>query len=118
MLSAFTDSGQLGTNNLVDPRILASTLGLTLVDLAKVIGVSRNTLAEPNSPKVQKALAPLLKILSVATEMSGATAQAVHWFKYVPLPSLGFKTAMDLVTEGKPDWVMAHFEDMRNSVYS
>jgi transcriptional regulator with XRE-family HTH domain len=118
MLSALTSSEHLGSNPVVDPRQVAQTLGLTLQDLAKVIGVSRNTLTESNSPKVQKAMAPTLKILATATEMSGAVAQAVHWFKFVPLPSLGFKTAMELVSEGKQDWVMAHFEDMRNSVYS
>jgi uncharacterized protein (DUF2384 family) len=102
----------------VDPRQVAETLRLPLKDLAKLIGISRGRLADPSSAKVQKAMAPVLKILSVATDMSGATTQAVHWFKFVPLPSLGFKTAMELVTEGKSDWVMGHFENLRNGVYS
>jgi uncharacterized protein (DUF2384 family) len=118
MLSTLTDSGKLGTKTLIDPRTLAQTLALSLIDFARLIGVSRNSLADAGSPKVQKAMAPLIKILSVATDMSGATTQAVHWFKFVPLPSLGFKTAMELVAEGKSDWVMGHFENLRNGVYS
>jgi hypothetical protein len=118
MLSVLTDSGELGDQTLINPRTVAETLGMPLGELASVIGVSRNSLSDAGSPKVQASLRPLLKILAVATDMSGATVKAVHWFKYVPLPSLGFKTAMELVADGKADSVMGHFENVRNGVYS
>jgi hypothetical protein len=118
MLSVLTDSGTLGDQTMINPRTVAQTLGLQLSELADVIGVSRNSLTDADSPKVQIALRPLLKILAAASEMSGSIVKAVHWFKYVPLPSLGFKTPMELVSDGKTDWLIGHFENIRNGVYS
>ncbi len=103
----------------LDPEAIAKMLSISMAELARTIGVARNTLAaKPLAPKAELALRPLVKILSIATEMAGSPQRAAIWFKYVPLPSLGTKTAMEHVAGGHPDWVLGHIENVLNGVYA
>ncbi len=103
---------------IADPRRLAELFSLTLSDLARVLGISRSTLNDPHSPAYEAAIKPLLKILTIAIDMTGDERRALLWMKYDAIPGLGYKTPLDLIEEGKSDWVVGHMENVRNGVYA
>ena len=69
-----------------------------ICNLAKLVRVSRNTLAaststSTSSRKINSALSPLVRILAIATEMAGDEQPAAVWFKHQPIPGWAGKTA-------------------------
>lgn len=100
-------------------RRVADTLGVTQSELAKLAGLSRNTLAaKSGTRKVDLALSPIVRILAMAAEMAGSDSRAAIWFKHQPIPGWAGKTAYDLVGEGKADKVLAYLEAVRSGVYA
>ncbi|CDZ39775.1 Putative transcriptional regulator with C-terminal CBS domain-containing protein [Neorhizobium galegae bv. officinalis] len=104
---------------LLSARRVSDLLGLTHAELAKLIGVARNTLtAKSGARKVDMALSPVVRILAMASEMAGDENRAAIWFKHQPIPGWAGKTAYDLVGEGKADKVLAYLEAVRSGVYA
>jgi hypothetical protein len=100
-------------------RRVAEVLGVTLSELAALIGVARNTLAaKAGARKADAALSPVVRILAMAGEMAGGSERAAIWFKHQPIPGWAGKTAYDLVGEGKADKVLAYLEAVRSGVYA
>ncbi|MBN9241391.1 MAG: DUF2384 domain-containing protein [Mesorhizobium sp.] len=100
-------------------RRVAEHLGVTLTELAGLIGVARNTLtARTGARKVDAALSPVVRILAMASEMAGTEQRAAIWFKHQPIPGWAGKTAYDLVREDKADKVLAYLEAVRAGVYA
>ena len=98
---------------------VSKQLGVTLSELARLIGVARNTLtAKSGARKVDHALSHVVRILAMASEMAGDENRATIWFKHQPIPGWGGKTAYDLVSEGKSDKVLAYLEAVRSGVYA
>lgn len=103
----------------INPRALADKLKISMVELAELVGVSRNTLtAEPLGKKGHDALQSLVRLLSHAAEFAGSEDRAVVWFKYTPIVSMGTKTAMEHVRDGNISWVHGHLENVYNGVYA
>jgi hypothetical protein len=108
-----------GGTPFLSARRVAELLGVTLTELAGLIGVARNTLAaRSGARKVDVALSPVVRILSMASEMAGDERRAAIWFKHQPIPGWAGKTAYDLVGEGKADKVLAYLEAVRSGVYA
>ena len=106
-------------SSFLSARLVADRLGVTLAELAKLIGVARNTLtAKSSARKVDAALSNVVRILAMAGEMAGDDSRAVIWFKHQPIPGWAGKTAYDLVGEGKADKVLAYLEAVRSGVYA
>lgn len=104
---------------VINPAALAEKLSISMTGLAALLHVNRNRLSDKTSLiKVQAAMAPLMRILTLAEQATGSERRAILWFKFNPILSLGLKTPMELVEDGKPDWVMAHIEDVMNGVYA
>jgi hypothetical protein len=113
-----TRYGESGSRYL-SPQRLSEQLGVTQAELARLAGVARNTLtAKSATRKVDAALSPIVRILTVAAEMAGDESRAVIWFKHQPIPGWAGKTAYDLVGEGKADQVLAYLEAVRAGVYA
>ncbi|SDA98258.1 antitoxin Xre/MbcA/ParS toxin-binding domain-containing protein [Sinorhizobium sp. NFACC03] len=106
-------------SSFLSARLVSDRLGVTLAELAKLIGVARNTLtAKSSARKVDAALSNVVRILAMAGEMAGDDSRAVIWFKHQPIPGWAGKTAYDLVGEGKADKVLAYLEAVRSGVYA
>ncbi|OCP15856.1 MULTISPECIES: DUF2384 domain-containing protein [unclassified Ensifer] len=106
-------------SSFLSARLVADRLGVTLAELAKLIGVARNTLtAKSSARKVDAALSKVVRILAMAAEMAGDESRAVIWFKHQPIPGWAGKTAYDLAGEGKADKVLAYLEAVRSGVYA
>lgn len=115
------DASRFGEANspFLSPRPVADLLGVTLTELAGLIGVARNTItAKAGARKVDAALSPIVRILAMAGEMAGGEERAAIWFKHQPIPGWAGKTAYDLVREGKSDKVLAYLEAVRSGVYA
>jgi hypothetical protein len=108
-----------GRAPFLSARRVAELLGITLTELAGLIGVARNTLtAKSGARKVDAALSPVVRILAVADEMACGEERAALWFKHQPIPGWAGKTAYDLVREGKAGKVLAYLEAVRSGVYA
>ena len=106
-------------SQFLSARRVSELLGVTQADLARLVGVARNTLtARSGARKVDQALSPVVRILAMATEMAGDESRAAIWFKHQPIPGWAGKTAYDLVGEGKADKVLAYLEAVRSGVYA
>lgn len=113
--SNFTD----GRSPYLSARRIAELLGVSLSELAGLIGVARNTLtAATGARKVDAALSPVVRILAMAGVMAGSEDRAAIWFKHQPIPGWAGKTAFDLVREGKSAKVLAYLEAVRSGVYA
>lgn len=98
---------------------LSEKLRLTPSELAKLVGIARNTLgAKSATRKVDASLRPIARILATATEMAGDESRAAIWFKHQPIAAWAGKTACDLVSEGKTDDVLAYLEAVRAGVHA
>lgn len=112
-------ASRFGDGPYLSARRVAELLGVTLSELSGLVGVARNTLAAgAGARKVDAALSPLVRILSMAGEMAGGDERAALWFKHQPIPGWGGKTAYDLVREGKAEKVLAYLEAVRSGVYA
>lgn len=118
-----------GDSPFLSPRRVADLLGVTMTELAGLIGVARNTLAAKGggaragaatagARKVDAALSPVVRVLAMASEMAGGEERAAIWFKHQPIPGWAGKTAYDLVREGKAGKVLAYLEAVRSGVYA
>jgi uncharacterized protein (DUF2384 family) len=108
-----------GQTPFLSARRVSDLLGVTLTELAGLIGVARNTLtARSGARKVDAALSPVVRILAMASEMAGDEKRAAIWFKHQPIPGWAGKTAYDLVREGETEKVLAYLEAVRSGVYA
>lgn len=108
-----------GGSPFLSPRRLAERLGVTQSELARLVGIARNTLtAKSATRKVDAALSPIVRILTIATEMAGDEGRAVIWFKHQPLPGWAGKTAYDLVGESNAKGVLDYLEAVRSGAYA
>ncbi|MCV0396226.1 MAG: DUF2384 domain-containing protein [Rhizobiaceae bacterium] len=108
-----------GNAPFLSVRRLSERLGVTQAELARLIGVSRNTLgAKSAARKLDQAMSPVVRILAMAAEMAGGDDRAAVWFKHQPIPGWAGKTAFDLVGEDKADKVLAYLESVRAGVYA
>ncbi len=118
-LDAFATQYGNADTPFLSARRVSEKLGVTMSELAALIGVARNTLAAAKGArKVDAALSPLVRILAMASEMAGGEARAAVWFKHQPIPGWSGKTAYDLVREGKGDKVLAYLESVRAGIYA
>jgi uncharacterized protein (DUF2384 family) len=116
MLSALLTD--IRERDFVSPQRMSQRLRLPLAGLAKLAHVTRNSLAQrPESPAVQNSLAPMVRILTAAEQLTGDADRAIVWFRHQPIAGFDGKTALDLVEAGHADAVLAHLEDLRDGAY-
>ena len=97
-----------------DPELsrLAEQLDMPPSELATLAGI---TLGGPGG---DQALATIISILAMVTEMAGDEKRAAIWFKQQPIPACGDKTAHDLVGEGNANAVLTYLEANKLGAYA
>ena len=91
-LSLGLTATRFGDDNspFLSARRVAEQLGVTLSELARLIGVARNTLtAASGARKVDQALSPVVRILAMASEMAGDEKPRGHLVQASADPWLG-----------------------------
>src|SRR5580700_7521234 len=89
---------------IVSARRFGDALHIDLQTLAQQAHVHRNTLSrQPASESVQRFLREALRVIRAATDISGDVNQALFWYRNEPLPVFDYKTAEQLVSDGRTD---------------
>ncbi len=97
----------------LSPVRVGEFFGFRVQDLAERARVHRNTpTARPHTPQLQKYLQDMLRVLTVATEMTGDPERAAFLLRNEPLKAFGYKTADTLIQEGRADAVIAYMESL------
>src|SRR5476651_131672 len=89
-------------------RAFGQALKIDLQTLAQQAHVHRNTISRaPSSEGVQRFLREAVRVLRAASDVSGDVERAMFWYRNEPLPVFGYKTAEQLVSDGRADDVIA-----------
>ncbi len=97
----------------LSPAKVGEFFGLRVQELAERARVHRNTpTARPHTPQLQKYLQEMLRVLAVATEITGDSGRAAFLLRNEPLRAFDYKTADTLVQEGRSDAVIAYLESL------
>jgi len=95
----------------LSPSRIGEFLGFRIQELAERARVHRNTpTARPQSPQLQKYAQDLIRVLAAATEMTGEPERAAFLLRNEPLRAFDYKTAIQVIEEGKADAVIAYLE--------
>ncbi len=97
----------------LSPSKVGDFFGFRVQELAERAHVHRNTpTARPQTPQLQKYLQDMVRVLAVATEMTGDLDRAVFLLRNEPLRVFGYKTADTLIQDGRADAVIAYLESL------
>lgn len=97
----------------LSPSKVGDFFGFRVQELAERAHVHRNTpTARLQAPQLQKYLQDLVRVLAVATEMTGDPERAAFLLRNEPLRSFGYKTADALIQEGRVEAVIAYLESL------
>lgn len=116
MLARFLDDVTDG--NMISPRRMAERLRLPITELSRLAHVNRNALAtQAGSPKVQRNLGEIARVIAHAASLSGDEDKAIIWFRHQPIPGFG-KTAAELVEAGHADAVVWYLQSLEEGVFA
>jgi uncharacterized protein (DUF2384 family) len=92
---------------IVSARRFGDALHIDLQTLAQQAHVHRNTISrQPASESVQRFLRDALRVIRAATDISGDVTKALFWYRNEPLPVFEYRTAEQLVSDGRVDDVL------------
>ena len=104
----FLRDQEAGASTL-SPKRFNDVLSIDVQTLATQAHVHRNTINRaPASESVQKFLREALRVIRAAHDLSGDMARAIFWYRNEPLPPFGYKTAEQLVSEGRTEDVLRY----------
>ena len=94
---------------IVSARRFAAALHIDMQTLARLAHVHRNTVSRlAGSESVQKYLREAIRIIRAANDISGDIQCTLFWYRNEPLPAFDYKTAEQLVSEGRVDDVLRY----------
>jgi hypothetical protein len=98
---------------IVSARRFGEALHIDLQTLAQQAHVHRNTLSrQPASESVQRFLRQALRVIRAATDISGDVNRALFWYRNEPLPIFAYKTAEQLVSNGRTDDLLRYISSL------
>ncbi|GLU33868.1 DUF2384 domain-containing protein [Trinickia caryophylli] len=98
---------------IVSARRFSEALHIDLQTLAKQAHVHRNTLSRmPASESVQRFLREALRVICAATDVSGDVNHALFWYRNEPLAVFAYKTAEQLVSEGRTEDLLRYIASL------
>lgn len=94
---------------VLSPKRFSEALSVDLQTLAAQAHVHRNTVTRaPTSPNLQNFLREAVRVIRAATDLCGDVDQAIFWYRNEPLQAFAYKTAEQLVSEGRADDLIGH----------
>lgn len=86
----------------LSPKRYSEVLNMDLQTLAAQAHVHRNTLSRaPASESVQRFLREAVRVIRAAVDLTGDVNRALFWYRNEPLQPFGYKTAEQLVSDGR-----------------
>ncbi|MCA8023271.1 DUF2384 domain-containing protein [Burkholderia metallica] len=102
---------------IVSARRFANALHIDMQTLARLAHVHRNTVSRlAGSESVQKYLREALRVIRAATDISGDLQSALFWYRNEPLRIFDYKTAEQLVSEGRVDDLLRYVVSLEAGV--
>jgi hypothetical protein len=102
-----------GGPSTLSPKRFSEALSMDIQTLAGQAHVHRNTISRaPESESVQGFLREVLRVLRAATDISGNIDHAIFWYRNDPLRVFRYKTAEQLVAEGRTEDVLRYVESL------
>lgn len=99
---------------LISPRIFALVFNFDMQSLATAARVHRNTVARtPESEGVQRYLRDSIRVVRAAADVSHSIEKAIFWYKNHPIPTFDYKTAQQLVSEGRTDDLIPYVQSLQ-----
>lgn len=98
---------------VLSPKRFSDVLSIDLQTLAGQAHVHRNTLSRaPASESVQRFMREVLRVLRAGSDLTGDVGRAIFWYRNEPLPPFNYKTAEQLVSEGRAEDVLRYVESL------
>ena len=97
----------------LSPQKFIEIFKIDIQTLANQAHVHRNTVRRsPTSENLQRFLRESLRVIRAGTDVSGDVKRAIFWYRNDPLPHFGYKTAEQLVSEGRSEDVIRYIESL------
>jgi hypothetical protein len=97
----------------LSPRRFSEVFGMDIQTLATQAHVHRNTISRaPTSDSVQRFLREALRVIRAATDLSGDVNRALFWYRNEPLQPFGYKSAEQLVSDGRTEDLLRYIESL------
>lgn len=97
----------------ISPVRFSEILNLDIQTLASQAHVHRNTISRaPTSEGVQHFLREAVRVIRAATDLSGDVEKALYWYRNEPLPVFGYKTAEQLVSDGRTEDLIRYIQSL------
>jgi len=97
----------------LSPRRFSEVFGMDIQTLATQAHVHRNTISRaPTSDSVQRYLREALRVIRAATDLSGDVNRALFWYRNEPLQPFGYKSAEQLVSDGRTEDLLRYIESL------
>jgi hypothetical protein len=99
---------------LISPKSFALVFNFDMQSLATAAHVHRNTVTRaPESESVQRYLRESIRIVRAAADAAHSIEKAIFWYKNHPIPTFDYKTAQQLVSEGRSDDLIRYLQSLR-----
>jgi uncharacterized protein (DUF2384 family) len=98
----------------ISPKKFGQALRVDMQTLAERAHVHRNTLSQrPETESVQKYFRENIKVLMAAKDVNDNVENAIFWFKNHPIPAFDYKTAEELVSEGRSEDLIRYIKSLQ-----
>ncbi len=112
----FLSDRELGAD-AISPKRFIEVFGTDLQTLANQAHVHRNTLSHaPASKSVQSFLRVVLRVIRAAADLSGSIENTLFWYRNEPLQPFEYKTAEQLVSDGRTDDLLRYIDSLGTGV--
>jgi transcriptional regulator with XRE-family HTH domain len=103
-----------GSSSAISPKKFGEVLGLDMQTVASRSHVHRNTLSRrPETESVQNYLVQNVKVIRAILDITDDVENAIYWFKTKPIPTFDYKTAEELVAEGRSDDLIRYIKSLQ-----
>ena len=98
----------------ISPKRFGRVLHVDMQTLAAMAHVHRNTLSRaPEAESVQRYLRQTVQVMRAAVDVAGSVEDAIFWFRNHPLPTFDYKTAQQLVSEGRSETLIRYLQSLQ-----
>lgn len=107
--------------DVVSPDRLAAALRMTKSELAFMAGLSRDAVSKAarlRQRATQARMREVVEIINRVAGWAGSPMAAYAWYRAQPIPSLGDKTAEELVREGRGSLVRSYLARIADGGYA
>jgi hypothetical protein len=112
-IKEFAEEFQTPGQTAIEPQRFAAALHMQVQELATLAGVHCAVAIEvPANAKLQNFLRGALRVLTQSYQITRDRERTLYWFRNVPIPEFGHRTAEQLVSEGKSAAVIGYLNSV------